>query len=445
MALRRLPLLLVALLATALLLVLGAIVLVRQLTAAHQWVSHTYEAQLTTEKLFGALRDAETGQRGYLLTSDPGYLEPYDTGAATATLKLAELRHIVSDNPAQLPRLAKLEELMAAKLAELNATISAQRAGAPAQALDLVRNNNGKRLMDAIRLEIANVNDTESALLNDRIKASNQTQAWLRWTGLFALVALIGLGTALSVLFTQRLVELQQAVADHTLHLGIVTAELTHRTKNQLALVQSIANQTARHSLGIPDFLEKFGERLQALSRSTTELTRHQWHSANLHDLFAAQVAWLPPAIARNRITVVGPRVLLTPTAAHYLGLAIHELTTNALKYGALSNDAGHISVIWSTPSNIQGSPSFKLTWSETGGPRISAPPDKASTGFGSKILERLTATALQGTAHCDYQPDGLIWTLEASLADIEGEQPPNENMSEMTAAAPHDARSINP
>lgn len=414
----RLPLLLTGLAFSALLLVATLFVLLWQGDTAKRWVLHTSQVQLLIERLLGALRDEETGQRGYLLTSDAAYLEPFESATATPPALLTQLRDHTSDNPAQQARTKALDVLMQRKLDELAETVALQKAGEHAKAVALVNLHQGQNVMDQIRGVMASMQNTESALLVEREAKTD----WLMTLALGACAALgstiLGLGIAVFRQLAAQVDQLESVVADRTLHLGVVTQELAHRTKNQLALVQSIANQTARHSPDIPDFLDKFGARLQALGRSISELTRHQWRSASLADLVASQIDWLPPAITRNRITSVGPHVLLPPTAAHYLGLALHELLTNAVKHGALSNDTGRIGLVWSYQSARGPGEELEIVWTETGGPPLSGPPVRS--GFGSTILSKLTAAALHGEATMDFRPAGVQWRLSAPAPQSE-------------------------
>ena len=412
----RLPILLAGLISCALLLAAALFALMWQADTAKQWVVHTAQAQFLTEQLLGTLRDAETGQRGFLLTNDHSYLGPYDKARAEGPDRLLHLRKLTADNTDQQARLNRIETLMGQKFTELGETIAYNTAGNHARALALVRSDKGKELMETIRAEASSMLDAEGALLVERQRSANRLMVW----ALAACIAISGVVAALALSifrhFASQVDRLESVVADRTRHLNIITVELAHRSKNQLALVQSIANQTARYSPTMSDFLEKFGARLQALGRSISELTRQDWRSASLHDLIAAELSWLPPTITRDRISISGPEVQLSPTASHYIGLALHELLTNAVKHGALLNASGHVSITWS----VEGpgpQTSFCLTWAEKGGPALTGQP--ARKGFGTVILGQLTAAALKGGSVIKYAPCGFQWTLTALLPDI--------------------------
>lgn len=416
MHIARLPLQIVGLIASALLLAMSLFVLLWQADAAKQWVIHTTNVQFLTEQLLGTLRDAETGQRGFLLTNDASYLAPYENGLNEGPRKLAQLRDVTADNVAQQDRLKTIQSLMSTKFTELSETIARQRAGDSSGALDLVRHTDAKSAMDNIRTVAASMLDTEAQFLIQRQARAN----WLITVALGACVAITAVlaGLAISAVrhFADQVAQLESLVADRTHHLNVVTVELAHRSKNQLALVQSIANQTARYSPTMPDFLAKFGARLQALGRSVSELTRQEWRSASLHSLMAAELEWLPATITHDRVAIEGPDVLLTPTASHYIGLALHELLTNAVKHGALSNASGRVALVW-TLEDSKAESFLQLTWVESGGPQLTSVPMR--TGFGSVILTKLTAAALKGDATIEFGSAGLKWSLLAPAPTI--------------------------
>jgi len=178
--------------------------------------------------------------------------------------------------------------------------------------------------------------------------------------------------------------------------------ELNHRVKNTLATVQSIAGQTFRDTTATPA-VKWFEGRLIAISRSHDVLTRENWEGADLMDI--ATVA-LAPAISgiEDRVRLHGPKARLTPRAALSLSLALHELCTNALKYGALSSRKGQVRLEWSlTDSDLH------ITWAETGGPPVSPPERK---GFGSRLLEQALSYELGADVDLSFPAAGLTCTI---------------------------------
>jgi len=178
--------------------------------------------------------------------------------------------------------------------------------------------------------------------------------------------------------------------------------ELNHRVKNILAMVQSIATQTLSNADTPQDALVALDQRLLALARAHDVLTRESWHGAELTDIIAGAVA---PHEARpgQRVRTRGAPVRLEPQAAVTLALVLHELATNAVKYGALSTDDGWVSLEWSA-SPAQAGLDLDLTWAEHGGPPVTPPKRR---GFGGRLITRSLA-AEQGSAQLIYAPEGL-------------------------------------
>jgi two-component sensor histidine kinase len=177
--------------------------------------------------------------------------------------------------------------------------------------------------------------------------------------------------------------------------------EVNHRAKNMLSVVSAIANQTATKNP--QDFIERFSERIQALSASQDLLIRNEWKGVKIEDLIRAQLAPFASLID-TRIAVRGPRLQLKPASAQAIGLALHELATNAGKYGALSTDNGRVDVFWATDDGT-----LTISWTEREGPPVSAPKRR---GFGTTVIGRMAEGSLSGTVDLDYAPSGLTWRL---------------------------------
>lgn len=194
--------------------------------------------------------------------------------------------------------------------------------------------------------------------------------------------------------------------------LKVVMRELTHRSKNLLAVVQGIARQTAQTVEDLPAFVDRFGARLQALARAHDILVDESWRGASIDELVSTQLSHVLED-ADGRLDERGHRVMLKPEAAQNVALALHELATNAAKYGALSTEDGRVSVGWSlTPSDgsANGAPVlFEITWQERGGPPVEEPKRR---GFGRMMIERLVPRAIDGTSELIFDPSGIRWTL---------------------------------
>ncbi len=195
----------------------------------------------------------------------------------------------------------------------------------------------------------------------------------------------------------------------------IAICELTHRTKNLLAVVQAIADQIGRRSVSLKDFQTQFSRRLHGLSRSI-DLLVDDGRGASIGDLVRCQ---LEPfgEVDGVRIAARGPVVLLNPEATQNIGLALHELATNATKYGALSVPEGVVTVNWEFGPDDVGPRCFRLIWRERNGPKVMPPTRR---GFGHVILQRMTGETLQGKVNHEFEACGVSWTLEVPAYAVE-------------------------
>jgi two-component sensor histidine kinase len=193
----------------------------------------------------------------------------------------------------------------------------------------------------------------------------------------------------------------------HEEHLDLLMREVNHRAKNMLSVVQAISNQTAAKSP--KDFLTRFTERLQALSANQDLLVRNAWGGVDIADLVHAQLAAFADLMG-SRISVHGPKLRFNAAAAQAVGLALHELATNASKYGALSSETGSVEVCWRLDGNT-----FAMNWTERGGPPVSAPTHR---GFGSTVVNAMAKRSVQGEVHLDYARSGVVWTLTCPSAN---------------------------
>lgn len=190
----------------------------------------------------------------------------------------------------------------------------------------------------------------------------------------------------------------------------LLIKELEHRIKNTLTMVQSIADQTFRNSGLDPSIQRTFAARLVSLSNVHAVLTQRSWDSADLHELVAAAVG-PHRSPEKDRFEIQGPILRLGPMAAVALSMAVHELCTNAIKYGALTADSGRVEIAWTVD---QGR--LRWVWRELGGPAVAIP---ERTGFGSRMIERSLAAQLSANVKIAYEPSGLICTIDAPLNAI--------------------------
>lgn len=194
---------------------------------------------------------------------------------------------------------------------------------------------------------------------------------------------------------------------DATRRQELLIGELNHRVKNLLGVVAAVAHQTARASSTVADFETAFQGRLASMGRAHEVLTAATWERAPLRRLVDELLA--PYAHGNgSRVTVSGPEILLAPRHLLSLGMILHELLTNAAKYGALSNEAGRIALSWSLDGLT-----LELKWMESGASNVSPP---GRRGFGSRMIERSVSHELHGTAASEWRADGLTFTLAFTI-----------------------------
>ncbi len=198
---------------------------------------------------------------------------------------------------------------------------------------------------------------------------------------------------------------------------ALLLREVNHRAKNMLALVQAIASQTAVPSGG--DFVERFSERLAALAASQDLLVMSGWQGVNASELVRSQLSHFQGLID-DRIKLAGPTLNFSAAGAQAIGMALHELATNAGKYGALSNATGKIEISWRL-DEAAPSKHFTLSWVEAGGPPVSPP---KQSGFGTTVIEAMPRMELDAEVSLIYASEGLCWRLECPAERVLEVQP---------------------
>lgn len=196
-------------------------------------------------------------------------------------------------------------------------------------------------------------------------------------------------------------------------HQRLLINELNHRVKNTLAIVQSVAAQTFKGDAANPSAKQAFESRLRALAEAHDLLTGANWEAASLRDVVERSGSGCGADPARLKIS--GPDLWLQPRAAVSLAMALHELCTNAVKYGALCTEAGSVSVSWKI-TKYEGGPHIVLLWEESGGPPVSPP---LRQGFGTRMIERALASELGGSAKLEFPASGARCIIEAPLPRV--------------------------
>lgn len=189
--------------------------------------------------------------------------------------------------------------------------------------------------------------------------------------------------------------------------------ELTHRSKNMLAVVQALIRRT------VPDphapYVSVLGQRIAAIARNQDLLINGRWAGITVEALLASQTAVIGD-VEQKRVLLQGPGGLrLLPETAERIGLAIYELTTNAIKYGALSNESGIVTISWAVQQHGDGDP-FRLMWREAGGPAVRAP---RTHGFGTAVIERNPRAVMGAAVTYRYEPAGVTWTFDAPVSSV--------------------------
>jgi two-component sensor histidine kinase len=223
----------------------------------------------------------------------------------------------------------------------------------------------------------------------------------------------------------QRLVNVAADITERKVaenHIQFLMRELTHRSKNLLAVVQGIAGQTMRTAGTIDEFRKKFMQRLQGLAASHDLLVNRNWQGASLADLVRDQLAPFAE-VGSARLHVSGPDILVSPEAAQAIGLALHELATNAVKYGALSVPIGQVTVFWALENHGTELPRLRLNWAEQNGPLVTPPTHK---GFGHLMFAEMIAKQLNGKIATNFAPQGLNWELSIPTANLVTERDEN-------------------
>lgn len=206
---------------------------------------------------------------------------------------------------------------------------------------------------------------------------------------------------------------LEEQISERTDHIRLLMNEVNHRSKNILALVMVIAQQTAARQP--TDFLQSFSKRIQALAANQDLLVKNQWQSIEVGELIRAQLTPFEDIVGK-KILLVGAQILLKAKASQSIGMALHELATNAAKYGALSSENGHVAIDWQLKENSNKQWRFILSWSETGGPPVSEPVHR---GFGMRVIKNMIEMNLDAHVVLDYKASGLVWQLDCPVAKI--------------------------
>ncbi|HKD31753.1 MAG TPA: PAS domain S-box protein [Xanthobacteraceae bacterium] len=211
----------------------------------------------------------------------------------------------------------------------------------------------------------------------------------------------------------------------------LLMSEVNHRAKNILSVVQALAHQTDATSS--QEFISRFDERIHSPSASHDLLVKSEWRNVPFAELVRAQLAHFG-GLLESRIVVRGPDLRITSAAAQVIGMALHELATNAAKYGALSTPGGCVEIVWSLEEDGAGGHRFTMEWIESGGPTVVTPTRR---GFGWTVLCQMTNASLEADVTLEYAPTGVVWHLECPADRVrEGDAARRTELAEHTVDA---------
>jgi PAS domain S-box-containing protein len=201
---------------------------------------------------------------------------------------------------------------------------------------------------------------------------------------------------------------------ENEMRIALLLREVTHRVKNQYAVIAAVIRETAKNAK--PDKLvEEVEARLRAMARSQDLLVHAKWEGASISSVVQAQIE---PFGIGERCQVLGDAIMLSPAAVQYIGMALYELATNSVKYGALSAPYGKVTIAWSLMpgANAHDPAEFRFEWREQDGPGVR---EATSSGFGRKVLEQLVSFALEGRTTLIFHPAGVRWSLFAPAGAV--------------------------
>jgi two-component sensor histidine kinase/CHASE3 domain sensor protein len=395
-------------------LAIGQTVLTQQDARRHAMAEG--DALIALQRILVAMLDAESGQRGYLLSRDRAYLEPYLAARKRIGANIDDLRaaSLQSRGDSEDARIGRIEALARAKFEELDRTVALTDAGLHDQALAVVGSDVGKMRMDALRLEIRQLGAD---------KARNRRDAFVRAASLenrlLPLIAVLGaaiLALLVAGFRTERSRARSAAQASQAAALReandraqLLARELNHRVKNLFSVILSIVTLSARKQAPTAEIIEDIRARIHALSRAHVA-SQGRVGEATVQLGETIDETMKPYADADGeRLRIGGPPVEMPVRMVTPIGLIVHELATNAAKYGALTSDAGTIDISWVIGDGAKGQKELTLSWIESGGPALLGEPQGLQgSGFGSKMIV-LAAGQLGGTIEREWPATGAI------------------------------------
>jgi two-component sensor histidine kinase len=375
-----------------------------------------FENVVTLRHAQSLLVDAETGQRGFLLTSNASFLDPYNRAQAQLPSELHHLGNIGIDGPG-----ARLQQIANAKLEELDLTVRLARNGQKPVALARVAEGTGRRLMDAYREETRRLVGEQQRQLDAALQRS---EAYTVRTYLALALLLLSAGIVLllggTLLLRMRRLEAEgirlREVEQAERRTALIARELNHRVKNLFSVVLAIVQLASRGSATPKEAVTRIRERIEALARAhEISLGANPMEGFDLQAMLRTILA--PYVSSTAELEMSGPALCLPIMRLTPLGLIVHELATNAMKYGAWSKDGGKIALRWSIADepSTGGQSAVKrlhLQWDEVGTEALLA---DGAPGFGSRLINAAVAQ-LDGSVTRERRDHGLSIVIDAPI-----------------------------
>jgi two-component sensor histidine kinase len=400
---------------------LGGVVLMWQTIDAER----SQRAQATrTNAVLLALRDVsrnatngETGQRGYFITLDRRYLAPYLVARAQYRDTLARLRDLMGEDvtPHQRDLLDQIDRLNDAKFAEMGETIGEIGEGNLLEARRRILTDEGQDVMERLRRAVGELERLELARFEQARDEATASEARilpiLVILMVFIVLALaLGLGQVIRTADAEARAANAADLALARDRADLLARELNHRVKNLFAVVLAIVKMTGRDQPEAKPTVDRIADRIHALLMAH-EVTQGTSARASAHLADLVEIALKPYRSEDNACDLSGPDLELPERAVVPLGLVLHELTTNAVKYGAWASPGGHLGVTWSSDGEH-----LRLDWQETRSPAAADLAEQGRKGFGSTLIEG-SARQLGGTIRRDYPAGGLSVRIEFPLS----------------------------
>ncbi|MPY69088.1 MAG: hypothetical protein GEU92_03270 [Alphaproteobacteria bacterium] len=383
-------------------------------------IFRTNEVMFVLNEVVRSVLDAESGRRGYLLTGDESYLVPFETNRTRMPLLLDRLAAAMA-SAEQMERQHRLAVLHEKKLAALEKAVALAKASRAEEARESFDTDETKRYFDALRAVIDDLRHEEASAL--RARAAHAAAIERRTIYILAVLGLIGLALVLAVMsLAWRAAHLEAEAADMEAlrearaRSDLLAKELNHRVKNLFSVILSIISMSARHETDVRNLTRKIRDRVHALA-SAHAVSQGQADRSlvSLADLIEATLA--PYAREGPYLQVSGPDVNLQVAAITPLGLILHELATNAAKYGAWSREHGVVELAWHVHrASIGGltdeEETVDIVWKERGGPPVSEPSDM---GFGTRMVKNAIGQ-LKGQTIMKWAESGLSVSIRIPL-----------------------------